>query len=439
MIHASRMVLIFFDNLFRGLVLAILFFLPVHTAYVFSFNPESSQYTRLAFTLLDFFILAALAVAIPLMAQKRIRFKLPRSVLMPLLFFIVIVFVSLFFAISPDVAFLSLVHVCEGVALFLIFFSGFFVKKTVAIVLVVAGVIQALVGMQQFFLQEVVANSWLGISAHSALTLGDSVVEGTGFRILRAYGGFAHPNMLAAFLGVSFFCSLYSYVVAVKKEARIASLAASMVILSGLLITFSRSVWLALAASMCMVMVLAICIPRVRNEIMTKQIFVFFGGVLAVVGVFTLVYWQPVSVRLGFQGNARLETRSLEERASYLQDAFNLISRHPLGIGIGQYIPFIMNRDRNDGISAPIYTYQPVHAHFVLILAELGFLGCISFLVFFFSLILYIFKRGHWISIAAVTFLFFAGLFDHYFWTLQSGVLLWWISLGIHSKIDSPR
>ncbi len=431
------MVFLFCDKFFRRLLLAIVFLLPIHTTYIFSFSPESSQYTRIAFSLLDFCILSAFIVSIPLILQKRITFFLPRYILVPFLFFVLSVFASFFFAAHTDIALLSLAHVCEGAALFLIFATGYVPKEKIALALTAAGLLQTFFAVQQFFGQEIFANSWFGIAAHSAMTLGDSVVEGSGFRILRAYGSFPHPNMLGAFQGVSFLCGLYLYSTAIIRRQRIVLFISSMLILFGLLITFSRGAWFALFFCSVSAALAVALIPRFRQRISANYMFFFLAGVLAAVSIFTFVYWQPVSVRLGLQGNARLETLSFEERTSYLANAFALIGTHPFGVGIGQYVPFFIDRDADRGLRAPMYTYQPVHSHFVLLFTELGFFGFIFFLGFIFSLVLYVLKQGDWSSVAVMAFLFVAGLFDHYFWTFQSGMLLWWVasSFSIQSRI----
>ncbi|MBI4272426.1 O-antigen ligase family protein [Candidatus Uhrbacteria bacterium] len=422
------MILIFFNRAFRFLLAAIIFLVPVHMAYIFSFDPESSQYTRIAYTLLDLFLFIALIASVPLSAKKQIQCVLPRYILMPLFFAMLFAGVSIFFAVHADVALLFLLHTVQGAALFLIFSSGMLSKKTIARVFVLAGAVQALWGIQQIITQEIFAYSWLGIAAHSAATLGDSVVEGSGFRILRAYGSFPHPNMLAAFLGMSFFCGLYLYRAAMTRAGRLACLFASMCILWGFLLTFSRGAWLALFLSVCVSGFFGIFR---KNESGTFSVPLrFFIASAILVSIFTILYWQPVSVRLGLQGSVRLEERSIDERSSYIRDASAIIRAHPLGIGIGQYTPFRMDRDTERDIYLPAYSYQPVHSYFILILAELGVFGLLFFLLFFSSVVLHIIKFGNYIAIAGVLFLFFVSFFDHYFWTVQSGVLLWWIWLG---------
>jgi O-antigen ligase len=94
----------------------------------------------------------------------------------------------------------------------------------------------------------------------------------------------------------------------------------------------------------------------------------------------------------------------------------------------------------------PGYYYQPVHNIYLLILAELGVFG-----ILFFSLILILIFWPVWrrlkswrdvltlklekiILFFSLLVILFISLFDHYFWTIYFGLMIFWLVLGLNLK-----
>ena len=76
------------------------------------------------------------------------------------------------------------------------------------------------------------------------------------------------------------------------------------------------------------------------------------------------------------------------------------------------------------------WIHQPVHNIYLLIASETGLIGLILFLVFIFQLFRKIIGQEYFLLLIVFSFLFI-GLFDHFFWTLQQGQLMFWLTLGI--------
>ena len=81
------------------------------------------------------------------------------------------------------------------------------------------------------------------------------------------------------------------------------------------------------------------------------------------------------------------------------------------------------------------WLHQPVHNIYLLIAAETGLLGLMAFLFFLYLLI----KKKPRLTIFCLLLVSFLiiGLFDHFFWTLQQGQMVFWLILGIIAAYGS--
>ncbi|MBI2483882.1 O-antigen ligase family protein [Candidatus Uhrbacteria bacterium] len=322
-------------------------------------------------------------------------------------------------------------------------------KKTTLSALVIAGVLQAGYGIAQFAFQHIGPIPLLGVAEHSPLNLGDAVVQTSQMRFLRAYGSFAHPNILGAFLGVCFLVALFLTQAARGTIHRAALIASTLILSAGILLSFSRGAWFSLVAALVASSFAGRWYARraqPQSETSYGSLRVLVFGVLAVCAIFVFSFSDILLSRFGIALDARLETRSVEERLAYADEAFSLIRNHPFGLGIGNYVPYLIQRDRTEGSILPFYEYQPVHTHVLLVFAELGIIGFAVFLAFLFSIIVVIKRRSaalvYSIPIFRLicgvgVFVLVSGLFDHAYWTIPSAVALWWFSIGIALRTHS--
>ena len=358
--------------------------------------------------------------------------------------------VSVFWAIDKELAYEKLIILIEAVALFLILYSKVISFKKIGWVIILSGLVQSIAAILQFIYQAIPASTWLGMASQSADVLGASVVETSNGRWLRAYGSFGHPNILGAWLVLSLIFLVSTFNCNVGNRQQIAGKLIKLlfairyylfaIILFALLTTFSRAAWLAFFVFIVGRYLSSVAyrqfasLPALfgfkrisslifRNDIAKEDFhlknhscapitkIIILSG--AVVLLFASYAPDPFFARL--EGGERLEIKSNQERVASISQGWQIIKNHPLlGIGLGNYGLAVYNEiDSN----RPAYFYQPIHNVFLLIMAELGLIG-IFLMAYGFSL--FAFRS----SLFAFFALILLSMFDHYFWSLYSGVLI---------------
>jgi len=195
-----------------------------------------------------------------------------------------------------------------------------------------------------------------------------------GHQLLRGYGTFPHPNVLAGF------CLLL--LVANRKN-----LIGSFLALLGILLSFSLLAW-----GLALVFLAYRYLRSPKLLMILPLLLVFFRG------------------------------ESVSRRIALLSIAWELFKKSPIfGVGLGNFIPSMPNQAFDK-----IYFWQPVHNIFVLVAAETGIIGL--FLLIY--LVWKFFPRskilvGWWLVILIT------GLFDHYWLTLQQGRLMLVLVAGL--------
>jgi O-antigen ligase len=312
-----------------------------------------------------------------------------------------------------------------------------------ASVFVLSAVVQSCLAIYQFSSQLVWSNKWLGMSGQLVGDGGTSVVEGAG-RWLRAYGSLPHPNMLGGFLvigllfllGLLFNYQKQYYKLPWKMSAKflfnaICLFTSLVVITYGLLLTFSRSAWLGLIIAMLFIWVILFIRKR-------KKLLLFFFkiniAILLVVALFVINYGDLLFNR--FNTTSRLEVQSISERQVGWREAGEIIQASPLlGVGLGTYTQALYELDA----SRPSYAYQPVHNINLLILAELGIVGWLIFVITIIYLLYLAFKKlreqkedyNLVVFVGMFLVLLVIGLFDHYLWSLYFGLMLSCLLAGL--------
>lgn len=236
-------------------------------------------------------------------------------------------------------------------------------------VLAVVLLVQSVVAVAQFLLQRELGLAWLGEPSLDLLVEGTSVAQRDGQNWLRAYGLNSHPNQLGLLLTALI-------LLVWPQQARAngglwrglfwLALAAGM---AGLLVSLSRSAWLALSVGG-----LVLAWPRGRTIARPWREFalptaVFAAGLL----LFVLLYGDLVASRL-VALDSPLESRSLWERQRDWGIALQLVGQRPfLGTGPDHYLAAAQAIDP---------AAVTVHNVPLLVAAELGLLGLVLWLVF---------------------------------------------------------
>jgi O-antigen ligase len=265
---------------------------------------------------------------------------------------------------------------------------------------------------------ETLGMKWPGILDPSMR--GASVVQlANGYRVLRAYGTFPHPNILGGFIFLALLGPIGLFLVNKKPNYSTLTLLCMGIILISL--TFSRSAWLALIAFMIVLVSKSKYISRNRLYLLLTTAVLTFMLVISSTRnlVFTRISNEAVAT----------ETISTVGRSWLTQQALDVVRQHPFtGLGIGS---FIIELSRTAAEGAPI---EPVHNIFLLITAELGVAGLILVIGLVISIALNIYKANSPRAIlasATLTGLGAISLFDHYLWTLPPGRMMLGLALGL--------
>lgn len=417
-------------TLSRYLFFAFLFFLPIQTVWLLSVptvRGEVFQYGVIGLYGTDLLLLGAVGVLI-LSGRSAWKEMFPgRGVTeKSLVFLLVFSGLSVVWADERIVALFFVWKLMLAALAFL--FARLLVERErdmAVLILMVGAVSQSLLGMWQFLSQTTFSSTLLGMSFYDTWQPGVSVLKNESGRWLRAYGSLPHPNILGGFLvatlvtGVSY---LVSRIVHLGRVGRGFFLTGSVIILFGLIVTFSRSAWLGSAIGAA---ALAVSVWRGGGGADRKNLLVLLG-ILGIAGtVFVSVLHETVFPR--FDQVTIEREGSVVDRAATLDEGARIIREHPLlGVGVGNY-PHALLRE---SLERPIWSVQPAHDVFLLVWAELGIAGLAAFVVLMVSVIRRnLFSFG---LLALVPSLFL----DHFLWTSHFGLLLLFVLLGFAARGD---
>ncbi|MBP7134065.1 O-antigen ligase family protein [Patescibacteria group bacterium] len=275
-------------------------------------------------------------------------------------------------------------------------------------------------GVVQFATQSIPPIKWLGIAAQLPSTLGVSVIETHGERILRAYGMFPHPNIFAGWLAVLFVLLLWLFVLGVTRWQRMMMLILSLCTLSVLFLTFSRTA--ILAAFIGSFLTILSRTWQVQWKAISRLeragASVFFIGV----SVFAFFSLKDLWIIRAIP-QTRLEGVSVNERVQGIQDGISIFHQYPLlGVGPGAEL-FAIQALHPTQMVPPV----PPHVVWLVLVNELGVVGIIAL---FLAIGLRRVRRGiSWllrdsIQRPLIATLLLLSCFDHYLWTLWSGKVL---------------
>lgn len=310
------------------------------------------------------------------------------------------------------------------------FLSRSFGKRETGLIITVlftGAVLVSVLGIGQFLSQSTFTSLWLGMSGQEAWQAGTSVLKNESGRWLRAYGTFPHPNMLGGYLGVVLVLGIgYLTQSALSIKKRLLFEGGGIVVLLGLILTFSRTAWLGIVFGIVLV---GFCAWR-ENEFRIRRRFLEAGFVLGLTGlVFGFILQEQVFPRFDTATIGR--EGSVSARVISFQDTWTLIRQHPfIGTGAGNSTAQLMkeNPDR------PIWGIQPAHNILLLIWSELGLIGLLLSVGFMASLS---FSKSTLFGpqFVGLIVLFPSLLSDHWLWTSHFGLLLFAFLLGYASRL----
>ena len=340
--------------------------------------------------------------------------------------FLLVAFISLIQANNFWLGFYQWLKLLEFAFLFFYLrynFKKLFSFKRTAQVFIASGLFQSIIAISQYVSQASLGLWWFRESLLSPDLVGVAKIVVNGTKMIRAYATFPHSNVLAAFLLAALF---FLYWLWLKNKIHYSALTGIFGLLFfAFFLTFSRTIiFVFLSATL---LYFGFFFKKSRKKIIF--LFLLFSVLCS---LFSLLAWPELSSRF----SVFLTEPAVSLRAFYNETAFLLIKGNPfLGIGLGNFVWEIKQ-------TLPLlasWLHQPVHNIYLLIIAETGLIGFILFLFFIFSIL----KEArnneqrttnneqYYSLMFIILCSLFIAFFDHFFWTLQQGQLIFWILLGI--------
>lgn len=424
-----------FQTVINFLIAIFLFLLPWQTRWIYDpafINNNFWEYgtKSLYGTELLLWFIFGLVLVQKIIRKQWLKIKLFYCFIV--LLFVVFLGISVWLSSDRVVSLYFAVRVIEGAGLVLLIKECNASLQKLLLAFWAGGVVQGIFAIMQFFSQEIFANKWFGLASHSAGTLGSSVVELSQERWLRAYGSFGWPNSLGIYLAIIWILGFILYSSISNKKFQALITGGQLIVLSGLILSFSRGAWMAALGGLIVLYAVLVTIKQYNNTTIHstffKKIFYQLSYSLLLIFLFLITLWPLFTTR--FNTTTRLENRSVAERVSQYSVAGKIINQHPLfGVGPGAYTSYLHQKNP----TLAVWDLQPVHNVFILGLAEVGVV--VSLLCCFIVILLlkYVWKYDR-IFLSILVVLFIAGLFDHWLWSMSAGYWLWFIVCGFSLK-----
>lgn len=271
--------------------------------------------------------------------------------------------------------------------------------------------------------------------------------------VMRAYGTFPHPNILAVFLFTGMMINLCLLYYA-REKLKIAFLLLTLVLLTtGLVVTFSRLAWIIAFLGIVIWLVGIFFGIRVfHRQAMESgslresnsgyrpgQLLVIFSVLIASFVLNWFVFGTQIKDRLRGPGVENISiSESYLDRKTYGNIAWQMFLANPvLGVGLRNFVVEMDTYTKNKLLP---HQHQPAHSIYLLLLAEAGVLALVSFALLVINIVRRVFKSRKTLlgqTLLLITFgNLFLGFFDHYFLSLHQGSLMFWLVLGLISCRD---
>jgi hypothetical protein len=362
----------------------------------------------------DILIFLLLLISIPYFVNnlRKKSLKIPLSFLLTVLLLSVSVIISKY----------ALPALYGAIKALEMLFLGYMVSRhfsykdvsLVACVLSGAVAIECLLIVLQIITQGSIGGLWyfLGERSFSAGNIGIATVQTFGHELLRAYGSFPHPNVLAFFLLLSCVFGFFGFLDAHKTKNTVNTIwfaCINVFTTMCLLFTFSRMV-LALFITFC-----------IYGSIRFGKYRYIFITVLIVSLLFVLFFFQRF-------GLSALLSSDLLWRIDLAHIAIQIISQNLFfGVGINNFFYYQIDYQRT---LTPVLL-QPPHMIYLIVLLHSGIVGGVFILFCIYKTMkksLHLIKISPYSLPGISSLLFLAllsiGFTDHYFLTVQQGMIM---------------
>lgn len=303
-------------------------------------------------------------------------------------------------------------------------------KKDVVLVLnffVLSMFFQSIIAILQFFRNQSLGLMAIGEQLFSPGISGVAKIVVDGEKHIRPYGTFSHPNILAFFLLVALISTIYLFFLYKERTYRVYLGIAFFSILFATFLTFSRVAWVLSLFSLVYISVRDL---RVRGFLKRSLL---VGAkkkkylLLLVALILTVLFFFYSDILWRINPLLSSTWDSLRDRLVVFGKSWDLIRTHPwLGVGAGNFVievAYLLT-------GYPVWMAEPVHNTYLLILAEIGIFGLISFLF----MLYYIYRKARITNIyfGTIFFIFVSYMFfDHCFWDVRQAQYLFFVFIGL--------
>lgn len=339
-----------------------------------------------------------------------------------------VVYLNISASYSPSVSFFKWIKLLELCLL------GFWIVKRIpkfnlqllATLLLGAVFYESALVIWQFFTQSSIGGVWyfLGERTFNSSTAGIANAFFDGKLLLRPYGTFSHPNVLAGFLAISLPIIVQQFLHNSRKINATLGKRLSLIVLIGTAIILG---YVALLLTMSRVAILVGIIVSfvVLGPLLRRNWKIGPIVLVVVLGVFYLFWPRVVSL------NWEREPIVIREQLNSL--SFQNWQRSPIfGTGLGTSPLYTLPKYRTSQLEVRNYAlqFQPTHNIYLMIMAETGLVGAVVLIGLFILVFIKLIKEGNNLFLTPLLSIAFIGFFDHYFLTLQQGQLLFTLVLS---------
>lgn len=414
----------------KALFLLFIFSIPIqlgkHFWPNFSFvNGIRVDYLSPTLYASDIFIIALFLVSFLRLKKQLFSFFFSPLYLM----FIAVFIAGLFFAKSPYALGFGILKFIEFS--FLGFYIAQSVKKDIKIpllfVLILCSLVEVIILLFQFFSQQSIGGLFyfLGERTFGSSTIGIATFRLADSLLLRPYGTFPHPNVLAFYLFFVFTLLLFAWKVKEKVFIVLKTVVLSFIFL-GIIFTFSRVMLLLLFGAIC------VWLFSLSQKHAIKRKLSLFLITLLVCLIFIFSFQRF---------DAGLIKDSLSRLDLAIISVLIFLKNPLLGVGLNN---FYYHEILYQKTITPTLL-QPVHNIYLLWLVQTGILGLIPASLFLKKTMKAVIlkfrnkKQDASFNQAIIILLISSaviGLFDHYLITLQQGQILVTLLIGfVYSSI----
>ncbi len=253
-------------------------------------------------------------------------------------------------------------------------------------------------------------------------------VEAFGQVFIRSYGTFAHPNVFGAFLVIGLVISLAAFINA-NLKSRLVLLLLVGIQTFGLTLTFSRSAWLVAMLAI----LIFVCLTWNIDLSVGEKLYPAVLLILLSFVVIGIIYLPFIAERGRVAG-----TTAYTERTNYNTAGLKMIIDYAVfGVGPGQSL--LHMEHYMPGRIEP-WDIQPIHNYYLLFTTELGLPAFFVFALYISYVLQKSFRVYKAMTNLDVEFICLLScliaililmMFDHYFYTLESPAILFWVVLGL--------